>query len=295
MEWRSTVSSSIYKNYRALLELPNRSLLRSVNNLHPYHQDQDSARPHKRHKNRDSRPSSSQRESDRPHVSAPFVNMTSFPSQHHRNSSPRSSSPPSASPAPPPPSSPSPSYLELSKTPLETISSPSTSRKLLILDLNGTLVLRSPRPQGKTTYNSQQRPAPRAVYPRPYMGVFREWMFHKVNREWLDVMVWSSAQPHSVNDMVQQAFGEEGKMLKAIWARDKMGLGADVYRESPMTIHFPICVLLLHVGWFAIYGAFPRPWVRLRRLHFSSGLSFHRLETHSQIVLAWANRVGGLG
>lgn len=65
------------------------------------------------------------------------------------------------------------------------------------------------------------------------MGAFREWMFHEKNREWLDVMVWSSAQPHSVDDMVQKAFGEDGKeLLKAVWARDKMGLGADAYCES---------------------------------------------------------------
>lgn len=58
-------------------------------------------------------------------------------------------------------------------------------------------------------------------------------MFHDRNREWLDVMVWSSAQPHSVDDMVQKAFGEDGQqLLKAVWARDKMGLGADAYCES---------------------------------------------------------------
>lgn len=98
------------------------------------------------------------------------------------------------------------------------------------------------------------------------MGAFREWMFHEKNREWLDVMVWSSAQPHSVDDMVQKAFGEDGKeLLKAVWARDKMGLGADAYCESiectlvlpmPAVWHIPglsklsmrLCVLLVELA-----------------------------------------------
>ncbi|EIM80686.1 uncharacterized protein STEHIDRAFT_150391 [Stereum hirsutum FP-91666 SS1] len=204
----------------------------SGDDQYPRYHDQDRSHSHRRHKNKDSRQSTSQGQSRRPHISSPYMKMPSPPPRHHRNSSP-----PSSSPGPPPPSSPSPSYLELSAASSEPLSSPGTSRKLLILDLNGTLVLRSTRPHGKTTYDSRQRAAPRSVYPRPYMGAFREWMFHEKNREWLDVMVWSSAQPHSVDDMVQKAFGEDGKeLLKAVWARDKMGLGADAYYQKVQTV-----------------------------------------------------------
>ncbi|TFK46305.1 hypothetical protein OE88DRAFT_1638491 [Heliocybe sulcata] len=45
-------------------------------------------------------------------------------------------------------------------------------------------------------------------------------------------MVWSSAQPHSVDDMVGKAFGEKKGELKAVWARDTLGLSEHQYRMS---------------------------------------------------------------
>src|ERR1700722_8142555 len=95
-------------------------------------------------------------------------------------------------------SSPSPEYLETSQTPSLPPSSPTDQRKLLILDLNGTLLLRSSRRAG---HRSQTRPVVRAVYPRPYLRAFVNYIFHTETLKWLDTMVWSSAQPHSVADM----------------------------------------------------------------------------------------------
>ncbi|KAG6833165.1 hypothetical protein H0H87_010552 [Tephrocybe sp. NHM501043] len=76
----------------------------------------------------------------------------------------------------------------------------------------------------------------RNVYTRPYMGSFQEYLFHPSTRAWLDTMVWSSAQPHSVNDMVDKAFGSRKGELIAVWARDTLGLEEkDYYRKTQTT------------------------------------------------------------
>jgi hypothetical protein len=46
-------------------------------------------------------------------------------------------------------------------------------------------------------------------------------------------MVWSSAQPHSVADMVDKCFGERKEELVAVWARDTLGLDEQAYSEFP--------------------------------------------------------------
>ncbi|KAF5350130.1 hypothetical protein D9756_009123 [Leucocoprinus leucothites] len=127
-------------------------------------------------------------------------------------------------------------------------------RKLLVLDLNGTLVYRSPhrswhdrlpgRAGGGTAATkddvyaqfdpSQPRPL-RTAHPRPYLTSFRNYLFHPITKRWLDTMVWSSAQPHSVNDMVEKCFGDRKGELIAIWARDRLGLGANDYGRKVQT------------------------------------------------------------
>ncbi|OCB88877.1 hypothetical protein A7U60_g3972 [Sanghuangporus baumii] len=145
------------------------------------------------------------------------------------------------------PSAPSPEYLKLASEPSEKVSLP--PRKLIILDLNGTLLLRI-RSLG-------------TVYPRPYMPAFRDYLLCPATRQWLDVMVWSSAQPHNVDRMVRRCFfdarlgplqgepdGEEagespgveeneddkrhGK-LAAVWARDTLGLSRSDYSRKSQT------------------------------------------------------------
>lgn len=154
------------------------------------------------------------------------------------------------------PTEPSLEYLALADTPSRRLSDPSESRKLLILDLNGTLVYRSPhtprsqRPAGRymggggrggggggygstgyeDPYKNSVRPL-RPVYARPYMPSFVQYLFHPKTRTWLDTMVWSSAQPHSVDDMVGRCFGELKRELLAVWARDTLGLLNHEYSE----------------------------------------------------------------
>ena len=145
----------------------------------------------------------------------------------------------SSSPAvvPTKPTSPTESYMKLSLQFSHPLVDPTTSRKLLVLDLNGTLLLRSSRRAPPPPYFSSKRPAPhphpalRIVYPRPYLPSFRAYLFHPTTLQWLDTMVWSSAQPHSVNDMVDKCFGMYRKDLKAVWARDTLGLTGDEYCE----------------------------------------------------------------
>ncbi|KAI0822127.1 hypothetical protein BC628DRAFT_1391072 [Trametes gibbosa] len=147
----------------------------------------------------------------------------------------------------PPPRPPSPAYLALSKRLPSRIEEPSASRKLLVLDLNGTLLHRSPHnPRPKTKVQSQDDrprdghgsgpPRLRPVHPRPYMCAFRSYLFAPQTRTWLDVMVWSSAQPHSVGDMVDKCFGEDQDNLLAIWARDTLGLSTHHYHRKVQTV-----------------------------------------------------------
>ncbi|EJD00649.1 uncharacterized protein FOMMEDRAFT_170016 [Fomitiporia mediterranea MF3/22] len=152
--------------------------------------------------------------------------------------------------SPPPPShipsSPSEEYLKSAAEPSTSTSTP--SRKLIILDLNGTLLLRL-RSVG-------------AVYPRPYMPSFRDFLLHPETRKWLDIMVWSSAQRHNVERMVRRCFFDrssnpairdaerrrneeekqdseiqdewEGKFI-AVWARDTLGLSRSEYSRKVQT------------------------------------------------------------
>ncbi|KAL5512353.1 hypothetical protein ACEPAG_3345 [Sanghuangporus baumii] len=154
----------------------------------------------------------------------------------------------SATPPPQPiPSAPSPEYLKIASEPSEKV--PTPPRKLIILDLNGTLLLRI-RSLG-------------TIYPRSYMPAFRDYLLCPATRQWLDVMVWSSAQPHNVDRMVRRCFfdarlgplsgepdGEEaderseveeneddkwhGKLV-AVWARDTLGLSRSDYSRKAQT------------------------------------------------------------
>ncbi|KAI8976379.1 NLI interacting factor-like phosphatase-domain-containing protein [Trametes punicea] len=149
---------------------------------------------------------------------------------------------------PPPPRSPSPSYFAIAEQTPSRISEPSASRKLLVLDLNGTLLHRSahmqrPKHRHNQPYEVRPRdehgnwlPRLRPVHPRPYMRAFRSYLFAPQTQEWLDVMVWSSAQPHSVNDMVDKCFGEYKQKLVAMWARDTLGLSNDHYHRKVQTV-----------------------------------------------------------
>jgi hypothetical protein len=129
---------------------------------------------------------------------------------------------------------PSEEYLKIS---LEKSNGEGLVRKLLVLDLNGTLVYRSPHRsfpgrRGRDVYAqfNPSKPRPlRTAHPRPYLTSLRNYLFHPSTKCWLDTMVWSSAQPHSVDDMVDKCFEDKIEELVAIWARDRMGLDANDY------------------------------------------------------------------
>lgn len=133
-------------------------------------------------------------------------------------------------------------YLKLSEPYIPSNEDRSRSEppnKLLVLDLNGTLIYRN-----KNTGNS------RSSYPRPYLANFLEYLLRVEGEgsqtksgKW-SVFVWSSAQPHNVRGMLESTFDPnhieglwdqgrpnpyaKGRIL-GVWARDKMGLSAQQY------------------------------------------------------------------
>jgi len=91
---------------------------------------------------------------------------------------------------------------------------------LLVLDLNGTLVLRSR--SGNT------------VFHRPYLSTLLHYL-SATSRDptisglsAIEVVVWSSARPHSVEKMVKDVFGPSSSLL-AIWDRTHLGLSKQEY------------------------------------------------------------------
>ncbi|KAG6884177.1 hypothetical protein C0992_006819 [Termitomyces sp. T32_za158] len=52
---------------------------------------------------------------------------------------------------------------------------------------------------------------------------------------WLDTMVWSSVQPHSIADMVNRCFGYTQHELLAVWARDTLSLKDKDYNRKTQT------------------------------------------------------------
>ncbi|KAJ7816514.1 hypothetical protein B0H14DRAFT_2844637 [Mycena olivaceomarginata] len=108
-------------------------------------------------------------------------------------------------------------------------------RKLLVLDLNGTLLLRSKRTRSGPSPPNPGITRSRLVHPRPYLGTFKEYIFHPSTKKWLDAMVWSSAQPHSVADMLNHCFGQQQREFLAIWARDTLGLPPSLYHQKTQT------------------------------------------------------------
>ncbi|PPQ95423.1 hypothetical protein CVT26_008443 [Gymnopilus dilepis] len=146
-------------------------------------------------------------------------------------SSPRRSS----TPPPARRTEPSEEYLATSLQPSTHISDPTSSRKMIVLDLNGSLLVRSPHKKANPYADHSQPRGLRSVHPRPYLAAFVSYILHPETKKWLDTMVWSSAQPHSVDDMVQTCFKQRRNELKAVWARDTLGLSGDEYHKKTQT------------------------------------------------------------
>lgn len=139
---------------------------------------------------------------------------------------------------------PSSSYLEQAKLPSRRLSEP--KKLLIVLDLNGTLLLRSGRGSKYT--------------PRPRVEEFLTYCL-----EHHALIVWSSARPHNVKAMVAQLFNPEqhAKLVK-VWSRDHLRLGkhfeakVQVYKQltwlwgdSEVQASFPLAPFKVEDGWKA--------------------------------------------
>jgi len=134
-------------------------------------------------------------------------------------------------------------------------------RKLVVLDLNGSLLWRT---------SLKTNTGPRKTFRRPYVRVLAQYLAHErttqtmvsfpnqpgrraVALEWhagekgkfgrraggrgeavtvlapLDAMIWSSVQPQNVGDMVDVAFGWLQAALRAVWTRSMIGLSQAAY------------------------------------------------------------------
>jgi hypothetical protein len=110
-------------------------------------------------------------ESSSAHGPLHLISVSFSPNSQSSMNPPSSSPPPSlASPHPDdyseqsPSDGPTPSYLEFASTPSKTLSEP--PRKLLILDLNGTLLLHSPRAPKSYRDRRHQHPVPPRISSR---------------------------------------------------------------------------------------------------------------------------------
>ncbi|KAJ2123726.1 hypothetical protein IW147_002319 [Coemansia sp. RSA 720] len=93
----------------------------------------------------------------------------------------------------------------------------STHKELIVLDLNGTLVWRGPRNQDKS----------RNGYPRPYLGEFLRFALDN-----FAVMIWSSAQPASVSDMMNKMLSPYCKEFVRVWDRRFCDLDGQYFNKA---------------------------------------------------------------
>ncbi|CAG8633955.1 16120_t:CDS:1 [Funneliformis mosseae] len=108
------------------------------------------------------------------------------------------------------------SYLEMAN--VASVKLEKSSQKLLVLDLNGTLVFRDYK---------------KSIEIRPHMEKFLRYIFESNS---FIVMVWSSAQPYNVRKMVNAAFGHYAERLAAIWTRKEFNLSLEDYQKKVETI-----------------------------------------------------------
>ncbi|KAJ2884119.1 hypothetical protein H4R27_002316 [Coemansia aciculifera] len=93
-------------------------------------------------------------------------------------------------------------------------------RQLIVLDLNGTLIKRGPRNNDKS----------RTGYARPHLLNFLQFILNH-----FAVMVWSSAQPYSVYNMLQMFMNEQQKRFVRVWDRRFCDLDGFYYGKAQTT------------------------------------------------------------
>ncbi|KAF9152075.1 hypothetical protein BG015_005824 [Linnemannia schmuckeri] len=109
-----------------------------------------------------------------------------------------------------------PTYTPIALQDPVTVTKPRTL--LVVLDLNGTLFYRAKNNK-------------RNVTPRPHLQAFLDFIF-----EHCKVMVWSSAQPHSVDAMLSCGFGDRVPKLDRVWTRKDFRLSEHDYNKKVLTI-----------------------------------------------------------
>lgn len=92
-------------------------------------------------------------------------------------------------------------------------------KQLLVLDLNGTLILRGAHTKAKGMRG-------RMGYTRPYLKDFMDFVL-----EHFAVMVWSSAQPFSIDDMLSLLMKPYQKRLVRVWDRRFCGIEGDYFSK----------------------------------------------------------------
>jgi hypothetical protein len=104
------------------------------------------------------------------------------------------------------------------------------TKKLLILDLNGTLLFR-PRHVGKDR-NIDMRQSSTNPILRPHLTEFINYIFRHFK-----IMFWSSATPRNVKSMIAASTTlEQRNNIIATWGRDTLGLSAEEYIQKSITI-----------------------------------------------------------
>ncbi|KAJ2822287.1 hypothetical protein IWW50_004273, partial [Coemansia erecta] len=93
----------------------------------------------------------------------------------------------------------------------------STHKEMIVLDLNGTLVWRGPRKQDRS----------RSGYGRPYLAEFLRFALDN-----FAVMVWSSAQPGSVSDMMNKLLSPYCKEFVRVWDRRFCDIDGQYFAKS---------------------------------------------------------------
>ncbi|KAF7504827.1 hypothetical protein GJ744_001693 [Endocarpon pusillum] len=115
-----------------------------------------------------------------------------------------------------PPPAPTATDLYLAQARLPVIRCAAPKKLLVVLDLNGTLLVRP------------NRMKPREFSIRPGVHQFLDYLFdHHI------VMIYSSAQPDNVKAMVDALVSKKrAKALAAIWGRDKLDLTPEQYKKK---------------------------------------------------------------
>ncbi|KAJ2158736.1 hypothetical protein GGF46_003550 [Coemansia sp. RSA 552] len=90
-------------------------------------------------------------------------------------------------------------------------------KQMVVLDLNGTLLWRGPRKDDRS----------RNAYPRPHLGELLQFLADN-----FAVMVWSSAQPDSVHEMMTKILAPHYQQFVRVWDRRYCDLDGEYFSKA---------------------------------------------------------------